>query len=214
MSGNPWVTTGRDATASAPLAPAQHGPTVDVAVEGPDWTGAQQPQAGVPVVDRADRLDQVQVTSAETLWVVGVHGGAGESTVAGWLARELDPQRPARATGHRWPVLRSGGRSEVVLVARTTSWALAAARRAATEWASGQTPVHVRALVLIPDAPGRLPAQLRDECKHLAGGVPHTWRMPYLPALRLDLAPGESHPPGPAHRIIRSITAHLQKEQK
>lgn len=211
MGGNPWITS--DDPASALAAPSQLVAGAEQEVDQPEWTGAERPQAGVPAIDQADRLGHVAVTPSDTLWVVGVHGGAGETTVAGWLDTEFGESRSARPTCRRWPVSERG-RTQAVLVARTTSAALAAARHAATEWASSEVHVDVLALVLVQDAPGRLPQQLRDECKQLSGAVPRTWRMPYLPQLRLEPNPGQTDAPLGARRVIRSISAHLRKEKK
>lgn len=211
MGGNPWITS--DDPASALAAPPQPVAEAEQEVDQPEWTGAERPQAGVPAIDQADRLGRVDVPPSDTLWVVGVHGGAGETTVAGWLDAELGEGGSARPTCRRWPVA-GRGRTRAVLVARTTSAGLAAARYAATEWASSEVPVDVLALILVQDAPGRLPQQLRDECKQLSGAVPRTWKMPYFPQLRLEPNPGQTDAPIGARRVIRSISAHLHKETK
>lgn len=204
MGSNPWITSEDPAPPPAD--------TREVEEEaGPDWTGVDRPQAGVPAVDQADRLGRVDVNPSDTLWVVGTHGGAGETTLAAWLDVALGDGRTSRPTCRRWPIS-TGARAQVILVAKTTSAGLAAARYAATEWASRQVPVDLRALVLVQDAPGRLPQQLRDECKQLSGAVPRTWRMPFLPQLRLEPNPGQTPAPMGASRIIRSISTHLRKE--
>ncbi|WP_422758818.1 hypothetical protein [Paenarthrobacter sp. C1] len=113
-------------------------------------TGATRPQLSVPEPDLADRLPRRSVSgAAPDYWWLGVHGGAGETSLA-----RLD--RRTRAADHHWPMAGSG--STVVLVARSNVPGLRAAQRAATEWASGAVPeVRVAGLVVMADAPGRLP---------------------------------------------------------
>lgn len=194
MNRNPWITETHEG--ASPQGPADE--------PNEPEQGAQagvSPQIGaVPAVVAADRLATrvLPKDAVEGLFVLGVHGGAGESTLATWL--------DARPCGHAWPTS-PGLRSQVLLVARTHARGLEAARRAASEWASGSIPIDVRGLVLIGDAPGRrLPASLRAQVRQLAGAVPRTWTIPFLPALREATEP-DSTPPGAAVRMIRQITS-------
>jgi hypothetical protein len=108
------------------------------------------------------------------LWWVGVHGGAGETTLTTLLPG-------SRATGHVWPL--PIGHDEppprVILVARTHASGLKAAQDALRDWAAGDLPVKLLGLVLIADAPGRLPKPLRDLAQLVAGGAPKVWRIPW-----------------------------------
>jgi hypothetical protein len=129
----------------------------------------------------ADRLPRGRVSRGTvSLWWLGVHGGAGETTLAQLLEGSWE-------TGHAWP---QAGRQatelpRVVLVARTNARGLRAAQRAAIEWASGSVAVQLHGLVLVADAPGRLPKPLRDFAHVVAGGVPRVWRLPWVEAWRL-----------------------------
>lgn len=194
MTKNPWLTETWD-DESAPKA-ASETPEHDSVT-----SAAVAPQTGsVPVVDAVDRLEEhvLPAGAVEGLFVLGVHGGAGESTLAAWL--------DARPCGHAWPTS-PGLRPRVLLAARTHARGLETARRAASEWASGSMPVDVLGLVLIGDAPGRkLPTSLRAQVRQLAGAVPKTWTIPFLPALREATEP-DSTPPGAAVRTIRQITS-------
>lgn len=131
------------------------------------------------------------------LLVLGAHGGAGESTLAAWLG--------AQECGHAWPDP-PVARARVLLVARTHAGGLAAARQASRQWAAGQVPVELIGLVLIGDAPGRLPKVLRAQVRQVAGAVPRTWTIPFLPALR-ETCGSRSEPPGAAVRTIGQITS-------
>lgn len=114
------------------------------------------------------------------LWWVGPHGGAGESTLEQLL-------EGSRANGHAWPHTdeRTTVLPPVILVARTSARGLRAAQLAATEWAAGNVPVQLYGLVLIADAPGRLPKPLRDFAQVVSGGLPRVWRLPWVEAWRL-----------------------------
>ena len=173
MPDNPWV---RSSPSPEP-APV----TTDAPETSPSQlTGVTAPQYGVPVPDRADRLPQRGTPHGATLWWLGVTGGSGESTLATFA-------RGSRAAEHAWPIPENrGSMSRVVLVARTNFAGLTAAQRAATEWASGVLgdAIRVDGLVLIPDMPGRMPKDLRHFAKVVAGGVPHTWTLPWVDAWR------------------------------
>lgn len=124
------------------------------------------------------------------LWLFGVHGGAGESTLA-----QLIPS--ARAAEHAWPV----GGGPVVLVCRSHANGLLAARQAATQWASGQVPAQLLGLVVVADAPGALPRALRDLSKLVEGAVPRLWRIDWNESWRL----GEPVSAQSAGRAVRSF---------
>ena len=146
--------------------------------------GATAPQPGVPTPDTADRLPRREAAWPATVWWLGVHGGAGEST----LAALAPGTRPA---DHAWPIpVRPGTTHRVVLVARANYSGLTAAQRAATEWASNTLgdSVQLLGLVLVADAPGRRPKVLRELEQVIAGGVPRVWQLPWVEAWRLGPA--------------------------
>ena len=143
--------------------------------------GRLAPQASVHAPRAGDRIARRDVSCGRaSLWWLGVHGGAGETTLAQLLEGSWE-------TGHAWPQA-AGQATElprVVLVARTNAHGLRAAQRAAIEWASGSVAVELHGLVLIADAPGRLPKPLRDYAHVVAGGMPRVWRLPWVEAWRL-----------------------------
>ena len=140
------------------------------------------PQPGaVPPPDVSDQLPVRPVEHTALGWAVAAHGGAGETT----LARVLGARQGQRS----WPASIEGER--VVLVARTNAVGLAAARRAAQQWAAGAAGgVHLVGLVLMADAPGRLPRPLRALVALTAGGVATTWQLPWVEALRMETSDG------------------------
>ena len=154
--------------------------------------------------DESNRLTTRETEHPSTLWWLGVHGGAGESTLAG-----LCPG--TRAAAHAWPISTLPGvRHKVVLVARTNYRGLMAAQSAAIEWASGLLveAVELEGLVLIPDLPGRRPPALRDFERLVAGGVPQVWYLPWVDAWRVGPMPSDIPPP----RAFRDLFADLDSK--
>jgi hypothetical protein len=116
------------------------------------------------------------------LWLVGAHGGAGESTIAGLI-------EGAMPADHGWPQVPGEALARVALVARTHASGLAAAQRALTQWAAGQVPgIELIGLVLVQDCPGRLPKELRQLAAVVAGGAPQVWHVPWVEDVRRGVA--------------------------
>ena len=194
MVDNPWVRK-PPGEEPAPVIVEPPGTT------GPKPAGATTPQDGVPVPDQADRLPQRKTPHGATVWWLGVTGGAGESTLAS-LARG---SRPA---DHAWPIPENrGSLCRVVLVARTNYAGLAAAQRAAIEWASGVLgdAVRVDGLVLIPDMPGRMPKELRHLAQVVSGGLPHTWSLPWVDAWRFGPLDPAADLPKEFHALLADL---------
>lgn len=170
-------------------------------------TGPAAPQKGVQAPDTVDRLPVVQYGHGEArpLWWLGVHGGAGESK----LSRLVEHSRPA---DHSWPHLLTSPRpAPVVLVARSNYDGLRAAQSAATQWASGLVPfVNVLGLVVVADAPGRLPRPLREFAQIVGGGVPRTWSVPWIESWRLGEEPSLLSVPREVRRLVDDLNAILQ----
>jgi hypothetical protein len=196
--GNPWITAApelaeeRCTVASPPLR----------AVADPRRV---KPQPGIQAPAQADRLAHRRVDAAAAasvrLWWLGVHGGAGESTLEQLL-------EDSRAAGHCWPVCAPGIATlpRVVLVARTNAHALRAAQLAATEWAGETVRADLLGLVLIADAPGRLPRALRDLAELVAGGVPRVWQLPWVEGWRQGQAASRHRGP----RALRALLSDLE----
>lgn len=196
VGSNPWLVNQPEAEEKV-VAPPEVGGE-------PDARGARHPQAGLPVVDAVDRLPRC-VPDRPGPWVIGAHGGAGESTLASWLGWS--------AAGHAWPVLEVGDRQRGVIVARTSARGLEAARHAVTDWASGAVDFDLVGLVLMGDAPGKLPDTLRAQVRQLSGAAPVTWVVKYLPSLRTAATPDPTAPAG-ATRSLRSIKKIILSEKE
>lgn len=173
---------------------------VDDVVGDPTGPVGPQPHVAAP----EDGLPVRCTDASALLWIVGAHGGSGESTLAG-----LAPSW--RAAGHAWPEAVTGEPMACVVVARTSVRGLLAARTALTQWAASGAGVSVRllGLVLVADAPGRLPAPIRDLAQVVGGGAPRSWRVPWVEAWRLG-APMVESVPRPVFKLAsqwRSLAA-------
>lgn len=178
MSTNPWL---RNPDRCAPHSVAELAAPITVAPPVLPPVPELQPQAASVAAPRVGLPRRSVDIARETVavWWVGTHGGAGESTLEQLL-------EGSRAMGHAWPQTADGATEpQAILVARTSARGLRSAQMAATEWASGTVPVQLLGLVLMADAPGRLPRPLRDFAQVVAGGVPRVWRLPWVEPWRL-----------------------------
>src|SRR5947207_1903889 len=116
-------------------------------------------------------------SAAPTVSCVGAHGGAGATTLAKALG--------AADLGCRWPVTARGDSGHVLLVARTHAAGLQAAGRVLNSVEKHRRPdVRVIALVLVADAPGRVPRQLSQRIRLLKSAF-KTFEIPWIPSWRV-----------------------------
>lgn len=185
---NPWVrprvTPDEGEAAAAPSIPVT-----------PPW---QRPQldaesGGIPAPAR--RLGwwrcPRRLVADVAWWAVGVHGGSGCTRLVSTMdARGYDvPQH--------WPVVPEGVPPRpLLLIARTDQHGLRAVQDAIREWWWKLTPpnLELAGLVLMADAPGRLPPALRHQARALVGTVPQVWHIPWVPEWRVGEEP--ARPPG------------------
>lgn len=217
--GNPWLESfastdvrarpnisGEHWRAWLPRAPTSPGEARPVKAEPAEPlaapTGPAIPQPHVPMPE--DSLPVRRTHSSSSLWVVGAHGGSGESTLA-----DLDDSW--QAAGHSWPELPTGAPAACVVVARTNVRGLLAARTALTQWAASGAgdSACLLGLVLVADAPGKLPAPLRDLAKVVGGGAPRVWDVPWVEGWRLGDPVTERvlRPVSKLVRTLRSLSA-------
>lgn len=109
---------------------------------------------------------------------VNAHGGGGASTLAHALG--------GADLGTRWPEPADGEPGDVLLVARTHAGGIRAASQALNALRMGDHPDGLRlvAVVLVADAPGRLPRQLGQRVRVLRSAA-EVHRVPWVPAWRL-----------------------------
>ena len=165
-------------------------------------------QGGVVLPGPLDRLSRRLLDDDErgAVWWLGAHGGAGESTLEELFSG-------SRAADHSWPLTAANvAPARVVLVARTHAHGLRAAQSAIREWASGDAPVLLLGLVLIADAPGRLPHGLRQLADLIAGGVPAVWSLPWIEAWRVGEPPAPHNAPKVVRRLLEDLRAMSEAE--
>jgi hypothetical protein len=130
--------------------------------------------------------------------LLGAHGGAGVTSL---LRAGLD--RVAVDAGRCWP--RAG---LVLLVARTSTSGLEWARDLARQHASGLAgDVELVGLVLVADAPGRLPTRSAGLRDLVSGAFPRTWHLPWLQEWRLAACTEAL----PAHPAVQHLAAELAR---
>lgn len=137
-------------------------------------------------------LGEGDIVSEASWWWLGVHGGAGVSTLARLLPGGADAFR-------LWPDPGiHAGPEAVILVCRTHMRGLACAQAALHQFDLGQAPAGLRllGLVAVADAPGKLPAPQARALRLLAGAVDRIWTVGWVEDLRRarDVA-GLSLPP-------------------
>lgn len=142
---------------------------------------------------------EVDESPAPGVWVMGVSGGCGESTVAAILPDAVAGQR-------RWPPAGPAAAVPVLMVARGSMASLTAAQRVAGEWASSAAPrPQLLGLLVVADAPGGEPRPVTDLIRLLSGGLPQVWRLPWVRDWRL-MAPQDGPLPRSAAAVTRVIT--------
>lgn len=195
---NPWL---RPRPASPPDPHGKQTPTT-ASPEMSGDSGHTPPVDGRPATPSAreagSRLRNEDPDRVDPVWLVGAHGGAGESTLAA-----LDPSW--RAAGHQWQASDTDPQ-RCVLVARSNLTGLTAAQRALRQWATPATrpAVHLLGLVVVADAPGKLPTPLRDLITLVGAGAPQLWQVEWVEAWRTD-PPTLSNAPRAVRDLVSTI---------
>ena len=154
------------------------------------------PSAGLVSAPPARRSLDTSVRMVDGVALLGAHGGAGVTSL---LRAGLD--QVAVDADRCWP--RAG---LVLLVARTTTSGLEWARDLARQHASGLVgDVELLGLVLVADAPGRLPTRIAGLRDLVSGAFPRTWHLPWLQEWRL----AATTEPLPIHPDMQHLTAEL-----
>ncbi len=196
QSQNPWVPS-----AAAPL-------RADAALGAdPLWrdqvtiSGLPTPTPGLVHSDDVEPIPQLELVDAPRVAVMGLHGGAGASTVVDLLGEG------AMDTGGRWPRYvgweRPAPDIPVVAVTRTHYRGIQAADRFARAWAAGTLPgSRLAGLVVVDDSPRLLQDQQRA-ARRLAQLTPNGWHLPWQDAWRLAAPDPQSF----STRLRRTLAA-------
>jgi uncharacterized protein DUF6668 len=138
------------------------------------------------------------------VWWVGAHGGAGESTLEQLLTG-------SRAADHAWPISPDPARpASTILVARTSYTGLTAAQRALRDWGSGSVAVELLGLVLIADAPAKLPRELQGLVDLIDGAAPGaTWLLPWQADWRFG-PPSLERASRPLRELLHLLDPHKE----
>ncbi|MEO3930449.1 hypothetical protein ABGB07_42360 [Micromonosporaceae bacterium B7E4] len=136
---------------------------------------------------------------------ISAHGGAGATTLTRLLG--------GTDIGCRWPDARLAEPARVMLVGRTNLDGLRAVSRALNALREGRHPAGLRLLgvVLVADAPGRLPAPLTGRIRLLRSVAP-VYRVPWIPAYRLGEVPRRQ--PGQLARLATVLGARPEPSRR
>ncbi|MET7569620.1 hypothetical protein ABZT04_14115 [Streptomyces sp. NPDC005492] len=155
--------------------------------------GRQGPEIWLrgPVDDAPERPSGNPATARRFSWVA-THGGAGVTTLTAVYG--------GQDCGRDWPGPQDP--PSVLLVARTHASGLASVSRALEVFRRGEAPagLDLDAVVLVADAPGRLPRQLAPHLKAIESVI-DVYRVPWVPAWRVGDLSGA--PPREAETLAR-----------
>lgn len=195
----PSATTSTAAPATAAPAPSTSASSTSAtAVRRVDAPALSLPAPGLVSAPPAGRSRDKATLPVDGVALLGAHGGAGVTSL---LRAGLD--RVAVDADRRWPPA-----GPVLLVARTSTSGLEWARDLARQHASGQAgDVELLGLVLLPDAPGRLPARTCELRDLVSGAFARTWQLPWLEEWRL----AATNEPLPAHPNVQRLAAELAR---
>ncbi|MET4659395.1 hypothetical protein ABID80_003111 [Streptomyces sp. PvP037] len=169
-----------------PEAPVRPAPATPAAPAAPAVSGApavrkgaapRKPAPGGEAPWDEPRRRTPGGASRDEIGWVKAHGGAGASSLAESLGG-VD-------VGARWPEPARGEPRRVMLVGRTSARGLRAVSRALGALQDGKAPqgIDLLGVVLIADAPGRLPLNLLRRIR-VVRSVTHVHRVPWIPAWR------------------------------
>ncbi|WP_422117834.1 DUF6668 family protein [Brachybacterium sp. UNK5269] len=168
-----------------------------IEVTGPS-SPVHPPRSGAVTPSALVREYPVSV-AAGSVALVGLHGGAGVSTLASLIGRGVvDAGTEIPAANPYLPA-----RPRVLLVARSHSRGLAAAEEVTTAWSHRELPdLDVLGLIVVDDGPKLSPAT-RQSVSRLLRMTPHGWHIPWVEAWRTSSTPSLSGVRMP--RIVKSI---------
>lgn len=160
------------------------------------WTGAVR--SGWPNAPRVP-----------SWWFLGAHGGAGTTTLA--MCSQGGSEVYGGDAGHLWPQPSIEIARDVIVVARTTTWGLESAQDAARQFHTGRVPegTELLGLVLVADAPGRLPKPLALLRRLVASAYLQTWSVNWHEECRMT-GRGEDLVVPALESVMKSIRSTLR----
>ena len=167
-------------------------------VQGPTRSGLS-PRLEAPL----DAWETREVGPMEGIAVLGLHGGAGATTLTTLLGS------PASDIGRAWPIsINPWTQREwpipVIAVARNDHSGLEATDRFIRTWASGQLTGSVLSALVIIDAGPKLSDARKKATKRLLRMVPRGTHIPWIDSW-LDAPPDPARIPGRLKKIIRLL---------
>lgn len=167
-------------------------------VQGPTSPGLS-PRLEAPL----ESWDTREVGPVEGIAVMGLHGGAGATTLTALLGT------PASDIGRAWPMsLNAWTQREwpipVIAVARNDHSGLEATDRFIRSWASGQLTGSILSALVIIDAGPNLSDGRKKATKRLLRMVPRGTHIPWIDSW-LDAPPDPARIPGRLKKIIRLL---------
>ena len=165
----------------------------EIWLRGPVNAVDSGPHAGAPEAPARPSSIPVGIpTGSRPFSWVATHGGAGVTTLTSLYG--------GQDCGRDWPGPEDP--PSVLLVARTHAAGLASVSRALEVFRRGEAPagLDLDAVVLVADAPGRLPRQLAAHVKAIESVI-DVYRVPWVPAWRIGDLTGE--PPRETEALAR-----------
>lgn len=135
-----------------------------------------------PGLSESKRTTPARARSRHTVGWVKAHGGAGATSLADLLG--------GADLGTRWPEPAKGEPNRIMVVGRTSARGLRCVSQALDALRHGRAAndLDLLAVVLVADAPGRLPLSLLSRIRVIRSVV-HVHRVPWIPAWRLGRSP-------------------------
>lgn len=205
MSTNPFIPT-----ETAPPPPELEVPD-DLMGDRVAWAGPESPAGDASVSTESRPWPQQEVTALTDVMVMGLHGGAGASTVA----RLLEDR--ATDVGTSWPTAGGWTRPRPVLnvlaVCRTDHFGLTAGMEFARQWARGSlTDSRLLGILIIDDGPKLFDSQKRAARK-LGQMTPHGWHLPWINEWRIDF-PDAGRLPRRIRKTLNTIVSLTEPKEK
>ena len=135
------------------------------------------PQADQQLPVATDRINR-SATDKPITWLVGVHGGAGATTLATILA-------PVKDAGGVIPAVDDP--NTCVLVASSHKSGLRKLHDSVLQFAAGAGgTAELLGVIIVDHSPGKLPKTLAADIERITEATPshNVWRVPYIPAWR------------------------------